>query len=889
MNQENNSSQNPQDQNENIDIDMLSTILTDWELKSDILESSKQEANIPSNKEKNIIFDTNINSIDELLYLLFKNEYDFVALEPFDQWVKILFKKDSILKETRYIKFPTYFNIVMKAKNIAKLQLEDTTKEQKWNGEYVFREKNIDILVKTIPWNFWETLYLKAKLSQLSTQKKAKPKTTITPGKAFGFLGGLLFIALILWWAFITFVIFNAQDPEDVSFFSSLGINLNDINSFLLKITTVIFSITIIIEIIVLVIALFHTLFTKKEQKKKRILWFIASWLLLTLAFATATLWMYLDATIKKLPNWLELSYGLVQIYDNNLLNNSNIWKEGAIIFDTSSIIWPIDIKFDVDYLQKHEQRQWFSVQKFIWDFGDGQKAETQTPDVIHSYTAKWNYKVTLTLEWIDARRPDTWLQPKTVSQTPEISIPYMVNIRQNTLNNGGVTVWFDATDLTNLGDIEWYTQDDLNNPAFLGYHFQPSKVYFEDALIGMKVKNSQRNSFDKIFTIKWNNSDINWEIVVEPSYDNDLEYTFKVENIENTFWDGFIESFTWLIDWAEYKKSADITNQEESSTIKHTFKGYGRFDVRVTMINSSGKSTQLSTSIETVKRIKLVNNIEILAWGEKIEDIRYIERSNEYIANGVTAPNTITFDTKNIRPDNSQYIIQDIKWDVWNDGKIDGEGKKFEYNFNLPWFETVNVIFDLIHRKNENDTATLSQIISFELIEKEFDINFDIKPNSDYAPTLVSFDASKSRVAWENIIKFEYDYGDGSKEERDAINPGHRYLKAWNYTVTLTITTASWKTYSTSKALILKETQSKVTIASSMRKAPVGQEIDFRSTDSTWQIKTYFWDFGDGNTSSDANPSHLYRQPWKYQVMLTVDFTNNNVLNDTLEIEITP
>jgi len=44
--------------------------------------------------------------------------------------------------------------------------------------------------------------------------------------------------------------------------------------------------------------------------------------------------------------------------------------------------------------------------------------------------------------------------------------------------------------------------------------------------------------------------------------------------------------------------------------------------------------------------------------------------------------------------------------------------------------------------------------------------------------------------------VKFEYDYGDGVVEVRDAINPGHKYTKAGDYTVKLTITGRSGKKY---------------------------------------------------------------------------------------------
>ena len=58
---------------------------------------------MPENNQ--IIFDINIKSSDDLLNILIKNNYDFFVLEPKDEFVKIYFKKDSIIKEEKYIKY----------------------------------------------------------------------------------------------------------------------------------------------------------------------------------------------------------------------------------------------------------------------------------------------------------------------------------------------------------------------------------------------------------------------------------------------------------------------------------------------------------------------------------------------------------------------------------------------------------------------------------------------------------------------------------------------------------------------------------------------------------------------------------------------------------------
>jgi PKD repeat protein len=53
------------------------------------------------------------------------------------------------------------------------------------------------------------------------------------------------------------------------------------------------------------------------------------------------------------------------------------------------------------------------------------------------------------------------------------------------------------------------------------------------------------------------------------------------------------------------------------------------------------------------------------------------------------------------------------------------------------------------------------------------------------------------------------------------------------------------------------------------------GGTVNFSSAGSTSTGVTYVWDFGDGNTSASANPSHSYTAPGVYTVILTVSDAN--------------
>jgi len=64
-----------------------------------------------------------------MLHLIGK-EYDFVVLDPTDDHVKISFRKNKIEKEVKLIKYPLYSQILIKAKTISNLKVDDSKTSQ---------------------------------------------------------------------------------------------------------------------------------------------------------------------------------------------------------------------------------------------------------------------------------------------------------------------------------------------------------------------------------------------------------------------------------------------------------------------------------------------------------------------------------------------------------------------------------------------------------------------------------------------------------------------------------------------------------------------------------------------------------------------------------------
>lgn len=866
----------------NVDIDLLSTILTDSEI-------NKQELNKKPNlsqDKSSIIYDINIKWVDDLIWILQKNEYDFLVVEPLEDYVKISFKKDWILKDEKIIKFPTYTFLLQNIKKITNLKLDVSNEEQKWTWNYVYKTSNIELLWKTVPTRFWENIFLKLRVPEWQ-KVIAKKWSTVSIWAAFSFIGALLLIWLILWSVFISFIILNANTIQDIDFFINLWISLNDINYFLAQLTTIIFSVLILIETIILIIFLFKALLTKKDLKRKKTIFTIFSILILIVTFATATFWLKLDKSIKNLPNWADIAKWDIQIFDNDLFNSEKFGKENSLINDYNNIIWPIDIKFDVKNLKESERKKWFNIEKYIWEFSGWDKLETSSSDIVKKFDKKWIINVKLTIEWIDSR---TWktVQKETI-KIPNLNINYAVVKSEKVLNNWGKVVEFDASTLKELWEVEWFLESNPNVPIYTWPIFKPSKVYFEEELVWMKIKNPNKknDSMDKLFLVSWKEAVIKWEIDAVASFDNPLVYTLKVKNINNNFWNWFIERFKWEVWWKEQNKTADVLNIEESSTITASLPSYWKNVIKVTLYDSNWKSTQIIKEVNISQALKVDNKLAIYDENDVYITDFFDEKTWDYKVN-IPTPSKLRIDAKDIRTSNPLYKLNNVKWDVSSDGSYEWKWLSFENIFETSWTDNILVEYEFVHRKNKEDLAIIKQTIIVNWEEKDSQIKLDASISSEYAPATVQFDASNSKVKDDNIIKFIYDYWDGISEERDAKNSAHKYLKAWNYNVKLKVITEKWKEYSVSKLIILKEPPTSVSITSSMSKAPVWQYISFYSTSSQWQAVSYKWDFWDWETSTDPNPDHLFSKPWKYKVKLTVDFSNNNSISEDIEIEIT-
>ena len=128
------------------------------------------------------------------------------------------------------------------------------------------------------------------------------------------------------------------------------------------------------------------------------------------------------------------------------------------------------------------------------------------------------------------------------------------------------------------------------------------------------------------------------------------------------------------------------------------------------------------------------------------------------------------------------------------------------------------------------------------------------------------------------------WNFGDGNTSNLQ--NPAHQYTAAGTYSVSLQVTNAAGNDTETKSAYITVGTTSGALDANfdttTATSGPAPLSVTFRDL-STGGATTWSWDFGDSNTATSQNPTHVYNTAGTYTVTLTVgDGTTTNVETKT-------
>lgn len=180
-------------------------------------------------------------------------------------------------------------------------------------------------------------------------------------------------------------------------------------------------------------------------------------------------------------------------------------------------------------------------------------------------------------------------------------------------------------------------------------------------------------------------------------------------------------------------------------------------------------------------------------------------------------------------------------------------------------------------------------------MVKKDFlkaygtNVDFTVTPASGCRPVNAQFtDMSGSATTFP--VGWKWSFGDpsaGNGNSSNDQNPSHTYNKAGNFTVTLTIVDNHGCIDSVKKTGAVKSNEPNIRFSVDSVFC-LGSSSCFKNN-STGNNLTYQWDFGDGNTSTQAAPCHIYASTGYYNVTLSATDANgcSATLSDSAAVKI--
>ena len=241
-------------------------------------------------------------------------------------------------------------------------------------------------------------------------------------------------------------------------------------------------------------------------------------------------------------------------------------------------------------------------------------------------------------------------------------------------------------------------------------------------------------------------------------------------------------------------------------------------------------------------------------------------------------APLSVTFN------DNSDAGSKDIfqwHWDFGDGNTSSRQSPSHEYT--TPGQYTVSLTVTSDHGV---DTLTQSQLINVLAVPPVAAFSQDVTEGD--APLTVTFTDSSTKGTGD-INLWQWDFGDGNISTESS--PSHTYTTPGSYTVTLTVADEySSDAVTGAQQIMVYAVPPEAAMDASVTSGDMPLTVNFSdtSTAGTGTVSEWFWDFGDGTTSTEQHPTHIYTEAGSYTVSLTVTADGSDTVQQSNLITVT-
>lgn len=717
---------------------------------------------------------------------------------------------------------------------------------------------------------------------------KKRSRDPLTVWTVFKLIGTLLLIAVIFFWSFLAYVVFN---PDQAAFFVNIfGISPDDIKDLLKKLINGSFWITVLVFSIIWISSLFRAIWSPKEQKRRKLTnWLLASVIGIIL-FSILAFWAYLFNIINQ--NDYANPGGDVTIYDNDLFVHNDSIKYSRIS-TTRNLVGPITLRYDLSTNAKTvAKKNLFSIESYEINFDGANCSNNQseiswsnplsdqwiicTFDQVRTYNIRGTYT-----------GKDRMGEPETIIIPLEtVEIKWLLDINTNTNTNGKKVITINASKIKNLGtprwlyDLPWSTEQSKSSIT--------ETVSSTPLIVCLMIMST---SCDRYFIIADNEKNtVDGSIVFELDSTNTLGVTMSLTGTDIN--NNEIVDINWVEkDWSRLCQWA-------SPKCEYAFLWYGEKEIVATILLANTKSYTIEGSIILNPPLTVIRHARVTDKSNNLLNPpnTFDSSVNAYVIEDLSLPMEITLDARDVILENPGYKIQSIKWTISYGDTVE-EKIWDKVNYEIP--RTARYVikgiytFEKTIATTDAKTRTTEDTIILDLEKKIIDPIFRIQQSSDYIPSKVTVDASSSTSKNGKLQKFIFDFGeDRPLAEGDAIQT-YEYHTAGEKKITLKVIDENNEQATISKYIVLKDTPKTIEFSTSMSPGVINTPVDFIADGTTGQIEEWIWNFWDNTPIAKwYDPTHIFKKSWTYNVTLTVRYIDGTerftqqpfIVQDTLE-----
>ena len=469
-------------------------------------------------------------------------------------------------------------------------------------------------------------------------------------------------------------------------------------------------------------------------------------------------------------------------------------------------------------------------IVRWSWDFGDGSTSTELNPS--HRYPGPGTYLITLEVE--DASgKTDMIRKQVSISDGPNESP--LASFRWEIADSTTVSFIDESTDpdgtitewLWSFGDGVFNTSQSLNHT-----YLEPGSY-----LVILEVTDNQgaKDTTQQIVTIPRNIPPVAaFNAIVEGRQVQYFDASVDV--------DGTIES--WLWDFGD-------ANTSTEQNPMHIYEDTGSYTVVLTVTDDDDVTATRTQQIRVRER----------------ESSSLVAAFNAYSENL-----TVTFSDQSA----PQESVDAWLWE-FGDGSTSTEQNPVYQYTDSGMYAVVLTITDA-----NGMTSMTSQLISVQL--------------DNLGPTaLFTWEQSGRTVSFLDessdpdgtIVQWNWDFGDGTSSTEQE--PTHSYEDPGSYLVKLVVTDSRGATGIATARIVIRIEGNQPPIAA-FNAFQTGLLVRFSdvSFDLDGTITNWFWEFGDGNTSTTQNPVYRYSEEGTYTVRLSVSDNEGSEGVTELELDVT-